>query len=98
MRSLLPPPTISEPTTGCELKFTFDAESAGLNSRPSPTLSFPCWKVGEGRRHPRLPNSHFRISVGNAAAKKLPGRSSQRLDGPLHQEAGTPRALRRQAT
>jgi hypothetical protein len=40
-----------------ERKFTFDGHFGRLNSRSSPTLSFPCWMVGEGRRDPRLPNS-----------------------------------------
>src|SRR5437764_11863742 len=33
-----------------ERKFTFGRVLRGVISSPSPTLSFPCWIVGEGRR------------------------------------------------
>src|SRR4051794_13588047 len=55
MRSPAPLPTTRGATTACEPKFTFDESLAGLDTHRSPTLSFPCWMVGEGRRHPRLP-------------------------------------------
>ena len=68
MPSPAPLPTISARTTDCNIEFTFDGVLARLDSLPSPTLSFPCWIVGEGRRDPRLPN-YIDIRAKISAAK-----------------------------
>jgi len=80
----------SAATTACELKFTFDAIRVGLNSRPSPTLSFPCWIVGEGRRYPRLPSlRHHRPEQPREIHTQRVNRRGEKADTSIRSTIGS---------